>query len=237
MTPPILFAVYDETPRSPYWGRLARALKRSAQQHLPAWRIEVRRDGPRYFAPGLSLLHLGNTNKLEEWADTVEEAPDGQRLLLIDADTVILRPLDDVWSWPFDLAYTVRRPDWKFPINGGVVFLRVGPGVRRFFRSWVLENRRMTVDGAYHQRWKHEFGGINQAAFGALLRGGALRGLALLELPCQEWNCEDSAWRDFNASTRILHIKAHLRHAVLQRIGSPPHLEQLADVWRAFDAQ
>lgn len=211
--PRILSASYFNAEPGGRWARLARVLAHSAATHCPAWarRIEAITPAPLTSALGIPS-HVHNTQKMAAWAEAVDRAPEGAELLLIDADTVILRPLDDVWDRIVDVGYTTKAS--RFPFNSGVVFLRVSPRTRAFVRAWLDENIRMLGDKTHHVVWRQQYGGINQAALGYMLtqRPPALQ---MLELPCAEWNCEDASWPAFDpAVTRILHIKGALRRAL-----------------------
>jgi hypothetical protein len=173
---------------------------------------------------------------MEAWCRTVCDAADGAEILLIDADTMILQPLDDLWSRPFDFAYTTK--DSRFPFNSGVVAVRVSDRMREFFRRWLDENRAMLGDRVHHQAWRQKYGGINQAALGRALESGWARDLRVAELPCREWNCEDSQWRYFTAEkTRIVHVKSALRAAVLGHGPALPYIQPLVTIWRRLDKQ
>jgi hypothetical protein len=238
MTAPRLDACYF-TGSHPLWRRLAAVLETSAQQHCPDWEIRVREIAP---APATSAIghesHARNTQKLEHWCEIVSAATSGDRVLLIDADTFILRPLDHIWSRAFDLAYTTKRGA-KFPFNGGVIFLRISDRVKAFVGDWAARNRGMLSDRVHHVRWRQRYGGINQGSLASLLAENT-HGLAIQELPCLEWNCEDSAWAAFDPDvTRIVHVKSALRRAIFQTIRpSRPDktLVPLIERWRALEA-
>lgn len=227
---------FDPRPRGPF-ARMAEVLEYSAAAHCAAWQrsvvrlpVEVRR-----CASGIES-HGHNSLKLDHWAAAVEAAADGDELLLIDADTLILRSLDDAWDAPFDLAYTVKAD--RFPFNLGVVFLRVSPATRAFMRRWLGENRALFAQPGDHRAWRVRWGGINQAAFGRLLEGGALASLQLRSLSCAEWNCEESAWATFDPGvTRIVHIKGELRRCLFGLPMLRGHrLTAIARTWQAAEA-
>jgi hypothetical protein len=206
----------------------------SAAQHCEDWRVTIAQlpPGPRLqVAAGLAA----NTYKLDHWCALVEQAPDGDRILLIDADTLILRPLDPVWDLPFDFAYTTK-PTTRFPFNAGVIFVRVSDQVRGFLRAWRDENRRLLRDQKALRAWRQQYGGMNQAALGSVLEGGKARDLQVRQLPCAEWNCEDATWAAFDPGvTRILHVKSTLRRAVLGFAPAQRPLQPLIARWRACD--
>jgi hypothetical protein len=219
---------------------MARVLEFTARRHCPGWEVEVQRINP---APRRSPLgiasHAHNTMKMDAWADVIAAAVDGERILLIDSDTMVLRPLDDVWDAEFDLAYTVKTTS-RFPFNSGVVFLRVGEASRQFAAAWQRENVRLLEAPQEHQRWRRTYGGCNQAALGAMLEGGIVDRLDLrvLKLPCVEWNLEDSSWASFDpALTRIVHLKSSLRRAVFNLGPASMRLQRLVRIWRQLERE
>lgn len=169
----------------------------------------------------------------------MNEANDGEQLLLLDTDTCLLRPIDDVWDRAFDIAYTTKdNCPLGFPFNLGVFFVRVADGTRALLQSWKAENDRMFRLWFEDPSWRRRFGGVNQAAFGSLLDQGQLSGLNVLHLSCQEWNCEDSAWPTFDPEvTRILHVKDGLRRSVMSRQSTPEPLLPAARAWRSLDRE
>ena len=241
MTPRLEACYFGAGRSSEEWPRLARVLASSAARHCPGWTIHVTAIAP---PPARRASALGvqadvcNAVKLDRWQQLVAEASDGECLVLIDVDTMILRPLDSAWKHAFDLAYTVKPAGARFPLNGGVVFVRVSDRVRTFMGQWAAVNDRMLQDGTLHQAWRRRYGGINQAALGCVLETGSRTDLQLLPLPCAEWNCEDESWSAFDAHvTRIVHLKGLLRRAVFHRsIVTDPHALRLAAVWRELEA-
>lgn len=222
------------------YQRMARVLEFSAQLHCPGWSINVREIGRSPYVSALSnVSHRDNTVKLVYWTQLVLSAADGDRLVLLDADMAVLQALDPVWDIAFDLAYTVRPEGCRYPFNGGVVAVRVSAGVRAFMSAWLREDLRMLTDPKHHRDPRAKYGGINQAAFGYLLDTWPGHGLAIAQLPCAEWNCEDSGWETFDPSvTRILHVKSGLRSVALateSTVPRAPDLLPMARIWRSLE--
>jgi hypothetical protein len=233
MTPSLVSFVFGGAP----YDRLARVLRSTAARNCAGWTIRIEPIAPAPLTSALGIAsHVHNTQKMAAWCSTVEAATDGASLLLIDADTIITRPLDDLWTQPFDFAYTTKPS--RFPFNSGVVAVRVSAAIRTFFRRWRDENHAMLADRVHHQAWRQKYGGINQAALGRALESGWARDLRVCELPCREWNCEDSAWRDFDpALTRIVHVKSALRAAVLGHGPVLASFKPLVQLWRQLERQ
>lgn len=223
------------------YERMARVFLATAQQWCPDWQINLRNVDVRSLDrhPRALTSHVANTQKMEEWNDIVQRAPNGSRLLLVDADTFFTRGITDVWRTRFDIAYTTKES--RFPFNSGVVFVRVSPQVKAFFEVWAEENRAMLVDASRHAPWRRKYGGINQAAFGRMLKSEAAEVLNIVGLPCQEWNCEDSSWVDFDPErTRIVHVKSALRRAIFSGCvlsARKPGVAALAELWRQHEAE
>jgi hypothetical protein len=232
MTSPRLEACYFHAGGDGRWARLAAVLRATARQHCPGWGIQVQDVPPQLLERG-KRGEACNTAKLEHWNAVVQASADGDRVLLIDADTFIVQPIDDIWDRTFDVAYTKRLS--RFPLNGGVVFLRVSAAVRQFIARWVGENRRLMEHGSDQpQEWRHRFGGVNQASLMTVL--SEPHDLEVLALPCAEWNCEDTSWDLFDpVATRIVHVKSALRLACLEPQPIPPELAHLAGLWKSLD--
>ncbi len=238
MTPPRLYACHFGHGLQDQWPRLARVLEMTAARHCPGWRVEIeqRKPGVSPRLPNASSGDVANTWKLDRWCEVVEAAAQSEQLLLIDVDTAILQPLEAIWELPFDVAYTVRPAVSRFPLNAGVLFLRVNDQSRAFLRAWRDENRKMLGDALRHGRWRRKYAGMNQASLGCLLEGKVVPGGAeLLRVPCQEWNCEDSTWEAFSECTRILHIKSQLRLAIFNGVPGHRELRPLVALWRRLE--
>ena len=241
MTPdrsPRLAAVYFGTGGAgDQYGRLARVLAYTAAAHCPAWTITIERAVVPAYNSALGVTsHVTNSQKLEWWRGIVARAQDGDRILLMDADMAIFRPLDPVWDLPFDLAYTMRETG-RLPLNGGVVFLRVSDRVRAFVDQWFATNQRFLGDPAAHRPWRMKYAGINQASFGYMLERTD-HGCDLRRLTCREWNCENTTWALFDPTiTRIVHLKSGLRRALF---GAPivrSDHKALIALWHGLEAK
>jgi hypothetical protein len=221
------------------YGRLAAVLAHTARRYCPAWDVNVRRIEPHTLrAASGNASDADNHHKLTEWRRIVAEAPDGARILLVDADTFVTAPLDPLWDRAFDVAYTARASS-PFPLNAGVVAIRVGPESRRFMAAWLARDAAFLADTELRRPWRKRYGGMNQASLGALLESGQSEtlGVSIAALPCAEWNCEDTSWATFDPTvTRIVHVKSGLRMAVFNIVAGTPKTRLLARIWREIDA-
>lgn len=237
---PRLESVYfrGEGPSGHQYGRLARVLEYTASIHCRNWDVHIRQIAMNvdYQTNGIHS-HVSNTEKLIHWNRIVQDAPDGVEMLLMDADMMILRPIDDIWERPFDMAYTTKRA--KLPFNGGVIFLRVSDRTKTLMAAWLAANMELIQSPKAHETWRKKYGGMNQAAFGALLpRIRTEFGVDLIELACAEWNCEQSAWHTYRPEfTRIVHVKSGLRRAVLGKGVIDAQMIPLVQRWHQLEKE
>lgn len=237
MAAPLLASVYfGSGAAGEEFRRMARVLEYSALRHAPTWRVEVRHVPPAvgYHSVLGVPAHENNSAKLDRWRDLVAAASDGDRVLLVDGDTMITGPLDDAWDRSFDLAYTFAAD--RLPLNAGVVFVRVSAATRGFLEQWAAVNRSFLGDASALRPWRARYAGINQAALGFMLERAG-HGCAIERLDGAIWNCEDSNWRRFDpAATRIVHLKSELRRALFRGLATRRDLAPIVAAWRAEEA-
>lgn len=82
------------------------------------------------------------------WRAMIQHADEGDPVAWIDADAVLVRPLDELTAMPFDVAVTLREPHMLGPkpginspateyLNAGVVFFRCSCAAFRIVDRWV----------------------------------------------------------------------------------------------------
>lgn len=189
--------------------KLARVLEYSAKVWCPNWTINIRKiNNHDLKAEFLSNRYKvaffpDNAHKAISWSRIVEESVDGDRILLIDVDTFIRSNIDDIWELDFDVAKTVR--EYRWPLNSGVLFTRVNEKSKRFFKLVEEEVVRMLNDAGRHEIYESKFGGIHQAAIGAVIEEGNVGDVNILDIPCSIWNNEHTSRNVFNES-KIAHL-------------------------------
>lgn len=238
----IVSAVFG--PPGSFHRRAARVLVRSVIECSPATPIAVRElvggDAEiERLGRGASSWRRGNARKARAWADVVATAADGELLVLLDADTFVLRSLADAPAvvGDADLAITRYRPPTRHPINTGVVLVRVGPTTREFFDAWHTATLRMLSDRALYGQWRGQAGGVHQSALAWLRAEGAADGVAIRELDAAEWNCGGWRHETILPETRIVHLLQKLRRLVQGRTSASagPKTRALAARWKELE--
>jgi len=236
---------FGEGPQGEMYRRLAEVLEFTARRFCGGWRVNVEHLQPKVYRSVLGQpSHEWNTQKFEFWVRQVLAAPDGDRIALLDGDTMIVSGLDSIWDHDFDLAYTYREND-RLPLNAGVIFVRVSARTREFMRLWWAWNLHFLnpkdypdVDGRRepHDRWRLRYAGINQASLGYMLER-VQHGCHVLKVPCSVWNCVN--WTHYTERTRIVHIKSALRRAVfnLKPAASTPPTKAIMRLWYDYEAE
>lgn len=238
----IATAVFPQSTGGSTYERLLGALTNSARTVCPDIPFDVHRmDRDRTSRSANTcakaaqkLSFVDNTHKMRAWNRIAQETPDGEIVLLLDADTFLTGDPSILESMEFDVAYTARPEGSSFPLNSGVVPFRGGPVARAFFAEWLEVNEEFLADGTRHQTFRERYGGINQAALGAMLERGSATGI--LRLECAEWNCEDTTWKAFDPdSTKVVHVKSALRRVCLGLQTPSPHHLPLLEAFRKLD--
>jgi len=232
-----LVAVYFDQPGGLY-GRMARVLDYTARKHNPEWQVDVLAIAPSRLQ-ARRPAYADNSWKLEHWVQAVVQAPNGARVLLMDADTFVLGPLDGIFEGAWDVAVTARAQGCRYPVNAGVVAVQVGPKARAFMESWLRIDRRILVNPVEHALYVKAFGGHNQTSLG-ILRAGGSAGARVVEVPGLQWNCEDTLWKHFSPQvTRVVHVKSALRMAVGGLNAGAAHavVAPLARAWGALERE
>lgn len=239
------------------YARLEQVLRFTAARHCPGWDVVVDARPPAACSSAMGIRsHEFNTQKDDSWCRAVEHAPDGAGLLLIDVDTMIVRPLDDIWAQDFDVAYTARPAERETgpPFNSGVLFVRVSPRTRAFFQAWNAETHRLLADPVRHEPLRRQFTGIHQSSLGVMLGAGVERtwrerlwswpwrpwqrtNLHIRAIACAEWNCDPAFDVYDEATTRIVHVKSGLRRSIFGLFGYGYACRELTQAWKALERE
>ena len=189
---------------------LYKALKKSIEINCPDARLHsITVPPPKN--PKAWRGATSNTVKLDYWIKALETIED-DNFIFIDCDMIVLKDMEHVFDKDFDICYTTRES--KFPINGGVVFVKKNERSIKFIKRWQEINDRMYYDKKFHAKYHAKYAGINQAAFGYMIEQEN-RDIKLDTVPCMRYNCTDEGWHLINDDCHAIHYKGRLRDAVL----------------------
>lgn len=212
------------------FDKLNNALIYSIEKHEPRakW-ISTRIPEPQLH--GRLRGFVANTIKLNYWNKELQQSSDGDHIVFLDADTLLVNPINDVFNNNFDVAYTLRTRS-KWILNAGVLFVKVNERSRAFFRRFTEINNMMFKDQSFHDLYKVKYAGMNQAAFGYMLEKEPYHA-TLLPLPCGIWNACGEDWLSINDKTRIIHINGQARKAIF---GGKPEGETIKpyNIWNQY---
>lgn len=176
---------------------------------------------------------ITNTVKLMKWVEELEMCDEGDHVILMDCDMLVIGDLSEAFGKDFDVAYTYRT-QCKYPVNGGVIFVKVNKRSIEFFKKFLEINNRMLIeDLELHKEYRAKYAGMNQAAFGYMLEHESH--IARLDgLPCSTWNVCDHYTEALAGDARVLHIKGKLRKNIFAPQILNDDLEKPTLMWQEY---
>jgi hypothetical protein len=164
-----------------------------------------------------SNFHTANYIKLKAWRNNIEG-----NSVLIDADTIVLDDVSEVFNMPHDLIYTKRDYNRSIPFNSGVVFVKESG--KQILDRWCDIDQQMFTDPIFHQKWKKKYFGFNQASFGCLLE--TMPELNIGQVNATYYNsCDQGDWVRNAQLAKIVHVKSFLRESIDKNLNSYPEIE------------
>ena len=143
-------------------------------------------------------------------------------LVLMDCDMLVTEDLSEVFSKPFDFAYTAKEdPSEQFPFNSGIVFLRNRDITIRFMERWLKETEKVLTNPDLLDYAIALLGGADQMALARaigrtthLLSSYEYYRLKLMGLPCSTYNLH-KYWDDPSRS-KVIHFKSGWSQILVQ---------------------
>lgn len=188
----------------------------SVMENMPDAKLKVIELNSPKRKPSIHHRFIENTVKLESWCDNMT---DGVDTLFLDADTIVLGDVSEVFNHSFDIAYTKREHSIKrLPFNSGVVFARS----KTVMRKWAEINRYLLNNPREWRKWNRIYIGYNQASFGYMLEKFKFN---LMPVSSEIYNsCDIYDWLNNSQNAKIVHVKSDLRDDLTQR-------KRYLDVW------
>lgn len=199
-----------DNSRSYEW--LLETFARSVEENMPEATFEVLRIEPPEPDGRGQWGFLANTRKLWVWADYVSRCDD--ELILADCDMLMNANAEEAFDVPFDIAYTKRSDNGRFPNNNGIIMVRPTEAAREFMQMWAEVNQKMYDEPEFHRVWKKKYPGMNQSAFGYMLEE-ANHQAQLHVYETRKWNAVSTDWAYVDDETVFIHYKGPLRNIVL----------------------
>lgn len=162
--------------------------------------------------------------RLHAWRMACEEH-DGQPIVFLDCDLLVLHPLDRFLPRDVDVVFT-----WKddiFPLNAGVILIRSGEAGRAFLDEWRDKTEALVTDTARLARVRRASGGGSQHTFREIagwvnydrVFTRSIRGHEVIfqGVPCAELN--ETRCVPLTADTHIVHYKSGWHSFLLGKTG------------------
>jgi hypothetical protein len=163
-------------------------------------------------------FHLANYLKLQTWAKNIKG-----NTVLIDADTIVLGNVSEVFDLDSDLIYTKRQFNRSIPFNSGVVFVKES-GIP-IIQKWAEIDHKMYKNPFLHRKYKGKYYGFNQSSFGCLLETHSEFKIDFV--CCSIYNsCDAGDWKVNYNFAKIVHVKSDLRISVNKKRGLYKDIEK-----------
>ena len=241
----ILGVQFDYGEKTDY-ARLASVFEKSVAENCPAAELTIlTMDTPRAVKKNKGMT--SNYEKFKLWNSFIQDQREGEHVILMDVDMMMLGDMRPAFNEDFDIAIT-QRTSTSWPYNGGVVFVKVNDRSKAFIAKWGEIDEQMYRDDAFHDPYKKKYKGQNQSSLGWMVKKDPT-GSTILELPCAVWNSCNEDWIKLDSelvairrgvskpTTRCVHIKSTLRHYCLGKTtGRPSALRNVCKLWQRFEA-
>lgn len=130
-----------------------------------------------------------------------------------DIDLMFKKSIKDVFEKDFDIAVTIR--DLPARYNTGMWFYKPTHEAKVFLEQWIHYTGIFARNFEEIQDGIKKYAGIDQYSLACMIKKN--HKAKILELPCQEWNAEQSSWKYINDKTRVVHLKSQLRNEIFGR--------------------
>ena len=231
----IVTAAFDY-PGVDTYSRCLRAFKASIADTNPEAELLIIDIDPPAPIEGVHQGWINNHVKLKAYSRVQIDQP----TVFVDADTVFLRDVSELFDSTFDIAIG-RRPAggrMRVPYNGGVVLFRPTTAARRFMAQWIRIDEQMLHNHSFHMVWRRKYNGQNQASFGCMIEAhrAATR---LHEYPTGVLNACEQDWAHVvTDQPYILHVRKRLLQYAHNRLSIwtiPKQLQPAVRIWRKYE--
>ncbi len=231
----IVTAVFDYPGRDTY-ARCLRAFKASIARNNPEAELLVIDLEPPAPVAGAHQGWVNNHIKLLAYSRITIDQP----TVFVDADTIFLRDVSELFTDEFDLAIG-QRPNWgdrRVRYNGGVILFRPTQAATTFMARWIRVDTEMLHDQIFHMKWHRRYNGQNQSSFGCMIET-KLKDARLKRYPTGVLNACEQDWpRVRKNRPYILHVRKRLLGLAQSREPIEDirtSLQDAAEIWRYYE--
>ena len=231
----IVTVVFDY-PGSDTYARCLQAFRASVAANNPKAELLVLTLDPPEPIPGVFQGWINNHVKLKAYS----RIPIDQPTVFVDADTIFLRDVAELFNSTFDVAIGCRPAGGRRRVkyNGGVVLFCPTEEARRFMKHWISIDGDMLRDHTYHMIWHRIYNGQNQSSFGCMIEMH-LDKTRLQEYPTSVVNACEQDWSRIGKNVPyILHVRKRLLQFAHNRLSiwtTPKHLQPAVRIWRDYE--
>lgn len=156
---------------------------------------------------------LAIPGKLNFWNTIVQESQ-SSNLVLLDADTLVIRDFTEFFNKDFDIGFTYKTEesenlDW--PLNTGVILVKRNERSLAFFEKWAEYTNAIVSEGKKIGLCQKNWGAIDQATMGMMLdtrdKNKYSKMIKVGDVKCQGFPCS------ILNETRCIHLtEAYIVH-------------------------
>lgn len=229
----IITAVFNY-PGNNVYERCLNAMTKSIHETNPDADFRILRIPPPAPVEGAFQGWVNNHVKLRAYANQ----PLDQNTVFVDADTVFLRDISELFEHEFDIAIARRPHTEKAIYNGGVVLFKPSQPAREFMSNWITVDKHMLYDQEFHEKWHKKYRGQNQSSMGYLLENNPRR-ICVKEFTTAVLNACEQDWANIDKQVPyILHVRKRLLELAQSGIGIDhvsPRYRKAIKIWRGYE--
>lgn len=222
----------------PQYARMAKILQRSALCHGVSVTINVIQDTDEELEGKLYGTYYQNCRKAKHHNDLIQRHADGDTVVLLDADMLVLQPLTAQLLEGLgdnDIGLTYRPAHHRFIFNSGFVATRVSSLTKQLHQAWTDRATAMVREPKLYHRYKQRYGGLNQASLGSLLEEPEWEHVTIAGLTTGEWNAVPLEHPLAAEKSRVVHLLGVLRKYCLGNSCPASHyLYPLVQTWNSY---
>lgn len=227
-----IFSVVFDYNQNDRYAKLEQTFRKSVEVNCPGTELTI----ARIEAPKATKRKIGltsNWHKFKRWVEFVDAQQDGEHVILMDVDMLVLGDLRPAFRESFDIGIT-RRTSANWPYNGGVVFVKVSNLTRGFIKRWGEIDEQMYRDERFHAPYSAKYKGQNQSSLGWMVEHD--ESCKIKEFPCAVWNACNEDWKAFGNHTKVLHLKSTLRLVALgEQRGTPSKMRRAVNEFKKYE--